>query len=42
MYQMNAWNDTRVKQKPILDDLKDFVEEYETLLKEHEEKNSIP
>ena len=29
MYKMNAWDDPRVKQKPILDDLKDFVEEYE-------------
>lgn len=39
---MNAWEDPRIKQKPILDDLKDFVEEFETLLKDHEEKNKVP
>jgi hypothetical protein len=33
---MNAWDDPRVKQKPILDDLKEFVEEYEQILKDHE------
>lgn len=42
MYQMNAWSDPRVKQKPILQDLKDFAEEFEKDLKIHEEKNNIP
>ena len=37
MYQMNAWNDSRVKQKPILEDLRDFAEEYEKELKKYEE-----
>lgn len=29
MYSMNAWSDSRIKQKPILEDLRDFAEEFE-------------
>ena len=42
LYQMNAWDDARIKQKPILQDLRDFAEEYEQTLKEHEEKTGVP
>lgn len=42
MYQMNAWTDPRVRQKPILLDLREFAEEFEQKLKEHEEKNNVP
>jgi len=42
MYQMNAWDDPRVKQKPILQDIREFAEEFEKDLKIHEEKNNIP
>ncbi len=42
MYQMNAWSDLRVRQKPILEDLREFAEEFEQKLKEHEEKNNVP
>jgi len=42
LYAMDPWNDARVRQPRILDDLKDFVEEYEGMLKEEEEKSGVP
>ena len=42
MYTMNAWDDPRVRQKPILKDLREFVEEYEEVLKKYEEENNVP
>lgn len=39
---MNAWDDPRIKQKPILQDLREFAEEYEQNLKDYEEKNQVP
>jgi hypothetical protein len=42
MYQMNPWENERVKQKPILKDLQEFAEEFERDLKVYEEKNNIP
>ena len=42
VYSMDAWNNPNVRQKNILDDLKDFVEEYEDNLKKYEEEKQIP
>eukprot|EP00347_Sterkiella_histriomuscorum_P014872 403359204 len=42
MYSMNAWSDPKVKQKPILEDLRDFAEDYEKELKAYEEKHNVP
>ena len=39
MYEMDAWENKNVKQKNIIDDLHEFVEEYEEELKKHEELN---
>ncbi len=42
MYEMNAWDDPRVRQKPILQDLREFAVEYEEDLKKYEEQLGIP
>lgn len=42
LYEMNAWDDPSVRQKPILEDLRDFAEEYEADLKKYEQENGIP
>lgn len=42
LYEMNAWDDPSVRQKPILEDLRDFAEEYEADLKKYEQDNGIP
>ena len=39
---MNAWDDPRVRQKPILQDLREFAEEYESTLKKYEQENNVP
>jgi hypothetical protein len=39
---MNPWSDERVRQKPILEDIKDFATEFERDLKIYEEKNGVP
>jgi len=39
---MNAWDNPLVRQKPILEDLSEFVNEYEQALKDHEAKNNVP
>ncbi len=42
LYEMNAWDDPRVRQKPILQDLREFAQEYERDLKKYELENNIP
>jgi len=42
LYELNAWDDPRVRQKPILQDLREFAQEYEADLKKYEEKQGIP
>jgi predicted DNA-binding protein YlxM (UPF0122 family) len=39
---MDAWENENVRQKPIMDDVKEFVEEYEAKLKIYEEENKVP
>lgn len=41
-YSMNAWENEKVRQKPIMDDIKDFIDDYEKGLKVYEEKQGIP
>lgn len=42
LYELNAWDDPRVRQKPILQDLREFAQEYEADLKKYEEEQGIP
>ncbi|TNV84770.1 hypothetical protein FGO68_gene17463 [Halteria grandinella] len=42
MYEGNAWDDPSIRQKPILQDLKEFALEYEKDLSKYEEQKGIP
>ena len=42
LYQMNPWENHNVVQKGIMDDIKDFVEEYEKGLEEYEKQKGVP
>jgi 16S rRNA C967 or C1407 C5-methylase (RsmB/RsmF family) len=42
LYEMNAWDDPNVRQKPILEDLREFAEEYEADLRRYEQEHGVP
>jgi hypothetical protein len=42
LYEMNAWEDPNVRQKPILEDLREFAEEYEADLRRYEQEHGVP
>ena len=42
LYEKNAWEDPNIRQKPIMQDLREFAEEYEKDLQKYEAENNIP
>lgn len=42
LYEGNAWDDPSIRQKPILQDLKEFAVDYERDLSKYEESKGIP